>query len=289
MSGPSAAVSIPMPITRKGDNGSARHRNLIRDYNAEAPYATEVRRLLQSLLREGKRADRKVFQLTSASRSEGKSTISGLLAIGAARFFGQRTLLVDGDPRRPTQHQLFDISKDPGLFEVLHGIAPVEAAVRASPIPSLRVMPAGKVTGPDSEAYKDAEFARLLRRFRDEYDLVIVDSPPVVPVAEPLLMAEHVDSVLLVVMAGKTPVNLIRRMKQIIEPISSKLVGVVLNNALDGLPYYYDYRYYGYKQHGPGRIRRGRIRPEAAPTEPTGAGEAGPAKPASNGEAGHGR
>lgn len=247
-------------ITKKGKTDAekprSRRNNLIRDYNAEAPYVTEVRRLLQTLLREGKRDGRKTYLLTSASRGEGKSTISGLLAIGAARFFGQKTLLIDGDPRRPTQHQLFDVSKKPGLFEVLHGRSPLESAVHPTAIPTLSIMASGVSTGPDSEAYLDDEFAVLLRRIRDEYDLVIVDSPPIVPVAEPLMMSEHVDGILLVVMAGKTPVNLIRRMKQIIEPVSSKVVGVVLNNALDGLPYYYDYRYYGYRQAGPSRIRR---------------------------------
>jgi capsular exopolysaccharide synthesis family protein len=278
--------------TRKGqENGEkprSRRNNLIRDYNAEAPYVTEVRRLLQTLLREGKRDGRKVYLLTSASRGEGKSTISGLLAIGAARFFGQKTLLIDGDPRRPTQHQLFDVSKKPGLFEVLHGRSSLESAVRPTAIPTLSVMTSGDSTGPDSEAYRDDAFARLVRRVRDEYDLVIVDSPPIVPVAEPLMMSEHVDGVLLVVMAGKTPVNLIRRMKQIIEPVSTKVVGVVLNNALDGLPYYYDYRYYGYRQSGPSRIRKqhpdaGVAAPAAVEPEKAPAAEAAPEKEGTHG------
>jgi capsular exopolysaccharide synthesis family protein len=257
VSGAAAPVSIKRPDERKKpERARSRRNNLIRDYNAEAPYVTEVRRLLQTLLREGKRDGRKAYLVTSASRGEGKSTISGLLAIGAARFFGQKTILIDGDPRRPTQHQLFDFTKKPGLFEVLHGKTPLEAAVRPTAIPALSVLSAGESVGPDSEAYRDEQFRDLLDRCRNEYDLVLVDSPPIVPVAEPLLMAEHVDGVILVVMAGKTPVSLIRRMKQIIEPVVSKVVGVVLNNALDGLPYYYDYRYYGYRQQGPSRIRR---------------------------------
>jgi capsular exopolysaccharide synthesis family protein len=265
----------------------SRRNNLIRDFNAEAPYVTEVRRLLQTLLREGKRDGRRVYLLTSATRGEGKSTISGLLAIAASRFFGQRTLLIDGDPRRPTQHQLFDLTKKPGLFEVLHERSPFESAVRPTAIPTLSVLSSGESVGPDSEAYRDEEFAELIARIRDRYDLVLVDSPPIVPVAEPLMMAEHVDGILLVVMAGKTPVNLIRRMKQIIEPVSSKVVGVVLNNALDGLPYYYDYRYYGYRQQEASRIRRKHAGGATAPAAPAAPGTPEP-PPAPEKEASHG-
>jgi Mrp family chromosome partitioning ATPase len=91
---------------------------------------------------------------------------------------------------------------------------------------------------------------------RPKYDIIFIDAAPVVPVVEPLLMAEHVDSVLVVAMAGRTPLMLVRRMRQLIDPILPKVSGVVLNNAVEGLPYYYDYRYYGYgEQPLPKRIR----------------------------------
>jgi len=83
-----------------------------------------------------------------------------------------------------------------------------------------------------------------------------------VPVVEPLMMAEHVDSVLVVAMAGRTPLMLVRRMRQLIEPIFPKISGVVLNNAVEGLPYYYDYRYYGYAEQP---IARGSSRTPRAP------------------------
>ena len=86
----------------------------------------------------------------------------------------------------------------------------------------------------------------MLEKLRPKYDMIFVDAPPIVPVVEPLMMAEHVDSVLVVAMAGRTPLMMVRRMRQLIEPIFSKISGVVLNNAVEGLPYYYDYRYYGY-------------------------------------------
>ncbi len=113
----------------------------------------------------------------------------------------------------------------------------------------------GRPTGSAGDAYIDKEFESLIHTVRPKYDIIFIDAAPVVPVVEPLLMAEHVDAVLVVAMAGRTPLMLVRRMRQLIEPILPKVSGVVLNNAVEGLPYYYDYRYYGYGEQTPKKIR----------------------------------
>jgi capsular exopolysaccharide synthesis family protein len=204
--------------------------------------------------------------VTSAGRGEGKSTIAGLLAVVAARIFHRRTLIIDSDLRRPSLHHLLACTERPGLFEVIHETAPIEAALRATSIPTLTAMLSGKVAGPLSEAYDDERFSAILKDVRSRYDLIVVDAAPIVPVIEPLLIAEHVDGVLLVAMAGKTPVPMVRRMRQILGPIESKVMGAILNNATEGLPYYYDYRYYGYEPPATRRIRaRGEREPKPDP------------------------
>jgi Mrp family chromosome partitioning ATPase len=85
-----------------------------------------------------------------------------------------------------------------------------------------------------------------MKKVRSDFELVFVDAAPVVPVVEPMMIAEHVDGILVVAMVGRTPLTLIRRFKQIVAPAESKISGIILSNAVDGLPYYYDYRYYGY-------------------------------------------
>jgi Mrp family chromosome partitioning ATPase len=171
-------------------------------------------------------------------------------------------------------HRLLDIPQRPGLCEVLQHNSPVDAVVRSTCYPSLFAIGSGGIQGPMAEAYNDEAFRRLIQTLRADFDLVLVDSAPVVPVVEPLLMAEHVDSVLLVIMAGRTPLNILRRMRQIVAPIAPRIAGVILNNANEGLPYYYDYRYYGYEPTTRGRIR---VRRQAGPE--TGAAPDPPRRP----------
>jgi capsular exopolysaccharide synthesis family protein len=224
----------------------------------DTPYVTEVRRLLQSLSRGGRDRGTKTYLITSAGRGEGKSTTCALMAIVAAKIFRRRVLVIDSDIRRPALHHLFGISQRPGLCEILEQRAPVEAAIRATPLPTLFAIPSGSPQGPVAEAYDDETFARLIARVRGEYDLVLVDAAPVVPVVEPTMMAEHLDAILIVTMAGRTPLSMLRRMKQILAPVSERIAGVILNNASEGLPYYYDYGYYGYEPITHRRIRIGR-------------------------------
>lgn len=222
--------------------------NLFQSLNLDAPHITEVRRLLQSLLRRDLETGRRIYMVTSARRGEGKSTTCALLAIVAAKLFHKRTLIIDADVRAATIHQLLGISSGPGFSEFLQSRIPLDTAIRATPLGQLFAMPIGSPTGRLGEAYDDDACRALMTKVRSDFELVFVDAAPVVPVVEPMLIAEHVDGILIVAMVGQTPLALIRRMKQIIEPAASKISGIILSNAVDGLPYYYDYRYYGYER-----------------------------------------
>ena len=232
-------------------------------FDVDTPVITEVRRLLQNLSRQSRNGERKIYLMTSAGRGEGKTTISGLLALVSAQVFRKRTLLIDADLRRPAVHTLLGIAQSPGLLDVFRGKCSLETATRPTPAPTLWVIASGKTQGSVAEAYDDEAFESILTTVRPRYDMIFIDSAPVVPVVEPLLMAEHVDSILLVSRAGKTPVTLIRRMRQLVAPYVDKIAGGILNNASDGLPYYYDYSYYGYQK---GRAPRLRVRKATAET-----------------------
>lgn len=233
-------------------------KNLLDGLAIDAPYVTEVRRLLQGLYRQQKSAPKEVrsYMVTSAGKGEGKSTICALMAIISAKIFHKRTLLLDGDLHRPTIHGLLGVARGPGLFEVFRRGAPLQAATRQTSLPELWVIPSGYAREASGEAYSDEEFSKLLEQLYPNYDVIFVDAPPVVPAIEPILMAEHVDAVLVIAMAGRTPLSMVRRSMQVLEPVKEKIVGVVLNNAIDGLPYYFSYSYYGYEEAKPSRNRR---------------------------------
>jgi capsular exopolysaccharide synthesis family protein len=239
-------------------------RTLFDSFNLDAPHVTEARRLLQTLARRERDEPNppKVYMVTSASRGEGKSTICGLISMVAARIFRRKTLVIDADLRRPSLHALLGLNQRPGLAELMEGSASVEEATRSTLIGTLSAIPSGRPTKSVGDTYDDFSFRELLDQFRPQYDLIFIDCPPVVPVMEPLLIAEHVDALLLVAMAGATQVTMIRRMRQILAPLEPKIAGAILNNATDGLPYYYDYRYYGYESPKPKRVRE--IRTPAA-------------------------
>lgn len=232
-------------------------RNLIEGLDLDAPHVTETRRLLQNLyrMRVGVDSEIRSYLVTSSGREEGKSTITSLLSIVSARIFYRRTLLIDGDLRRPTVHPLIGISQGPGLFELLQRKITFEQAVHPTVLPMLSAIPSGRLKGLVSEAYSDEEFQRVVQQAVAAYDLVFIDAAPAVPVVEPQLMAAHVDAILVVAMAGATALTMVRRFMQIMAPAHGKIAGVILNNASNGLPYYYDHRYYGYPQAQPSRIR----------------------------------
>jgi capsular exopolysaccharide synthesis family protein len=224
-----------------------RPRTLLDEFTTEAPHVTEVRRMLQTLLREHRSTDRKVFMFTSASRGEGKSTTCALVGLVAARIFHRRILVIDTDMRRPTGHTLLAVSRSPGLFEYLVHGASIDVVQHPTLVPSLHLIPAGQASARVSESFSDTKFAELLAAVRDSYDFIFVDTAPVIPVIEPIMIAELVDGIVLVASAGVTPIPLIRRMVSILEPVRDKIVGGILCNASEGLPYFYDYAYYGYK------------------------------------------
>jgi capsular exopolysaccharide synthesis family protein len=222
-------------------------RSLFTEFSTDAPYVTEARRLLQSLLRQHRGPASRAYMISSAGRGEGKSTICGLLGIVAARIFHRHTLIIDADMRRPTMHQLLDLSQKPGLYELLQGTTSLDLARRPTTLPLLHAIPSGKPGSHVSDAYDDAAFEKILQSVRPSYDLIFIDAAPIVPVVEPIMMAEHADGILLVAMAGRTPITMIRRMRGILTPVANKVAGAIVNNATEGLPYYYDYSYYGYK------------------------------------------
>ena len=149
--------------------------------------------------------DRRIRSLmvTSSGPSEGKSTTAAHLALAHAQQ-GRRTLLIDGDLRRPSIHRRFDMPGLKGLSTVSHeGHAVADAVVRQESLPHLDILPAG----PPSRRAADvvgAELTALLEDACAEYDLVILDSPPLLGFPEPLQMAASVDGVVVVALAGRT-------------------------------------------------------------------------------------
>lgn len=203
-----------------------------------------------------------VVQVTSPSAAEGKTTTLANLGVAFARA-GLRTVVVDADLRRPRLHEFFGLSNDVGLTSVLLGdVEPWDAVVPADREPSLAVLPAGPVLPNPSELLSAARTAEILRMLREECDVVLVDSPPVLPVTDALIVGGLVDGVVLVARASSTTARDVRRAVEQLSQVGAPLVGTVLNGAGAVGPYGYGY---DPGERGVERRRRRRASPVAGP------------------------
>ena len=181
--------------------------------------------------------------ITSAGPGEGKTTTASNLAAAHAEQ-GKRTLLIDGDLRRPSVHRNFNLPSVTGLSNALMGeIAWRDARIHVEQTPNLDILPAG----PPSRRAADLVgrgLTELLEDAASEYDLVVLDAPPLLGFAEPLHMATAADGVLVVARAGHTSRKAVATVLATLTRLRAHVVGVVLNEVHKELSE--SYYYYGY-------------------------------------------
>jgi len=219
--------------------------------HAQAGYDEAIRTLRNSILLADFDRRLRSILVTSASPGEGKSTIAAHLAVAHAEQ-GHRTLLIDGDLRRPSVHRRFEVPSALGLSSVLVAELPWHAAVVRLPgLAGLDILPAG----PPSRRAADLigrGLQQLLEEASAQYDLVILDAPPLLGFAEPLQMATVVDGVVVVTRAGETSRKAVASVIATLNRLRAPVVGVVLNEVHKEMSdSYYYYSHYGkyYKPH----------------------------------------
>jgi succinoglycan biosynthesis transport protein ExoP len=208
----------------------------------QEPYskAAEAYRTLRSSLLLGAGGNAKVLVVTSALPSEGKT----MTAVNCATVMAQqgtKVLLVDADLRRSSLHRSFGIRKGPGLGDVLSGrCAADDAVVPIEDIPHLSVVSAGAAVAYPAEGLASEAMTAALRRWRNEYDHVVIDTPPVAKVTDAVVLAARADAVLLVAMASGTTRQALRRTRDLLLRANARVAGVVVN----GVDQQYESNYY---------------------------------------------
>lgn len=220
-------------------------------YVEESALAIEMRRLYGKLRQKIRGSNMKCFMLTSATVGEGKSTVSSFLALTIARHKKTKTVLVDADLRRPKIHKYFGLTREPGLAEILAGERDILDCVRDTSCDTLKIITAGRHEAAPSYLFDTHRLGEVFSELKFYYDTVIVDCPPVIPVSDPVMISPEMDGVLLVVMAGVTPRELVMRARDVLTDVDANLLGVIVNNHAEVLPYYYDHKYYGYRDAAP--------------------------------------
>ena len=186
----------------------------------------------------------KYLLCTSATPSEGKTTVSSNLAVILAQR-GTRVLLIDADLRRPNIHHRFGLNGKLGLSTVLSGQNTLEEAVQpVKEVPGLDVLASGPVPPFPTEMLSSQTMSDLLKHAGSIYEYVLLDSPPILSVTDGVLLSRQVDAVILVVRHGKSSKNVVRRGRDLLVRSGAPMAGIVLNAVDLNAPEYYGY--YGY-------------------------------------------
>ena len=208
------------------------------------------------------------ISLTSPNPGEGKSTISANLAVALAQA-GFVTALLDADLRRPTQHRIFGVGNDRGLSTLLaHPDREWGWAAQETMLPNLTLIPSGPLPPNPADLLSLDRLRQIMSELREAVDVIIVDSPPILAVSDPLIVAAHVDGTALVSLGGKTRLDALKRAVQVLHRGAPRIIGVVLNqqgSKADGGYYYQEYS--ANPDQARGGFRRRRIGTPQGPVE----------------------
>jgi tyrosine-protein kinase Etk/Wzc len=240
------------------------YAGLVAQFRPKSPVAEAYRSLRTNLEFSKLARPARSFLLTSSTLEEGKSTTAANLALAFAQS-GKRVLVVESDLRRPLIHTYFGLSREPGLTEILLGtlewqnalrsLADVflgkldmDSLVRTPGLENLSFITSGTLPPNPAELLGAAPMRSFIREVTEEFDVVLFDSPPVLPVTDAAVLASQVDSVLLVYQLGRAGRGLLRRAKSHLQTVQADLRGVVLNDikaeVSDFSPAEYYYQYY---------------------------------------------
>lgn len=211
---------------------------------SKSQFSEAFRSLRTSLLLSSSGHPPKLIQVTSATPSDGKTTIACNLACILAQR-ETRVLLIDSDMRRPNVHHRFGLSGKTGLTTILSGIASLEDTVQNIPeVPNLDILPTGPVPPFPTEMLSSETMHALLERCDSLYTHIVLDSPPILSVTDGVILARQADAVVLVVRHAKSSRHVVRRARDLLVRTGAKMAGVVLNAVDINSPEYYGY--YGY-------------------------------------------
>jgi capsular exopolysaccharide synthesis family protein len=220
-----ATAKVPLQLA-SGTNGISREHATL----AEAYRATLTSILLPTMNGEGPR----VLVLTSPEAGAGKTTVTSNLGMATAEI-GRRVLLIDADLRRPRLHRLFEIPNSFGLTDILRITTPLEdipvnQLVRQTKIPGLSLVPSGPTTDGLSSLLYSPRLTEFLQRVAKEFDLVLIDAPPMLHFADARVLGRHSDGVILVLRSGHTKRDAAMLARQRFDEDGTSVLGTILNS-----------------------------------------------------------
>ncbi len=234
---------------------------LITHLDPKAPVSEAYRTLRTNLQFSKVDKELQVLLVTSSGPKEGKSTTAANLAIAMAQA-GKKVVLVDADLRRPVIHSIFGLKKDEGMTNCLMGLIDFKKMLKPTFLDNLFLVTSGALPPNPSELLASKKMQELLQQLRDEFDIVVIDSPPVIAVTDAVILSTKVDGTILVVSSGQTDRDALARAHTLLDTVESNLLGTLLNGVnVEGMygSYYYYYYHHYYSKPGKKKKRRSKL------------------------------
>ena len=218
---------------------------LISKINPKSPFVEAYRTLRTNIQFANPDKDIKTIMLTSAGPGEGKSTTVCNLALTIAQS-EKKVLVIDADLRRSNVHKIFNLPNLNGLTTLLTDDININAVLSFIDVPNLYVLTSGPKPPNPSELLGSRKMKALLEKMKEEFDMVLIDAPPVLPVADASVLGTIVDGTIMLINYGQVDFDLAVRAKEQLEKVNARIMGVIINNipSKEDSYYYYYYSYY---------------------------------------------
>lgn len=213
-------------------------RSIISMLDKNSPITEQYRTIRTNIQFSSVEKEMRSLIFTSANASEGKSTT----CTNIAAVFAQQeksVIIIDADLRRPSLHTIFNINNTIGLTNVLTQQHQLSEAIQMSDYHNLAILTSGLIPPNPSELLGSNRMVELLTEAKAKYDLVIIDSPPILAVADAQILANITDGVVLVISSGSTEIQQAKKAKELLANANARLIGAVLNNTKQKEPNYY--------------------------------------------------
>jgi tyrosine-protein kinase Etk/Wzc len=239
----------------RGERGSRRAAEgavgrLITHADPRSPVAEAYRSMRTNLAFARAQQSPQAIVVASPGPADGKSTTVANLAITFAQQ-GQRTLLIDADLRRAVLDKAFDVGRSPGLTEVIIGESSLDDVIHETSVPNLSIVASGRFPPNPAELLGSAKMQEILHEAKARFDVVLLDSPPLLAVTDAAVLSTMVDGVVLVIRTERTKRDAVRRALGHVRSVRGRLLGVVLNDVdMRSGAYYGSYGHYYYSYYG---------------------------------------
>ncbi|WP_282938842.1 CpsD/CapB family tyrosine-protein kinase [Paenibacillus sp. RC67] len=226
---------------------STNNRPVITHDNPKSPISEAYRTLRTNIQFSAIDEEIRTIMVTSAGPGEGKSTTITNLAVAYAQS-DMKVVLIDADLRKPTMHHTFNLTNRAGLTNALSSKGILHEVIRETKIPNLSVITSGPIPPNPSEMLASKRMGVLLDELKEQFDMILIDTPPALAVTDAQIVASRCDGVVLVIDSGKVKREIAMKAKANLDYVKARILGVVLNNMNRKSSEAYYYYYYGTKE-----------------------------------------